>query len=163
MSFREMAPGTTGLPLTPHPGAFGVQRQHHTHEGVDLYAPDKTPVHAVEAGVIVKIEWFTGPRANTPWWLDTQAVFVEGESGVVVYGELMASPGLEEGSHVGAGDCLGVLSPVLRRDKGRPITMLHIELHTHGTREAPAWETERPHTLKDPTPFLMAVCRGALD
>ena len=157
VSFQVMPEGSTGLPLAPHPGAFGITRAHHTHEGVDLYAPEGTPVHAVERGQVVRIEWFTGQDAASPWWNDTQAVFVEGESGVVVYGELLADPDLSEGLHIPAGALLGTLVPVLRQDKGRPMTMLHLELHEPGTRAAPPWETQRPASLRDPTPFLQAI------
>lgn len=159
LSFQTMPSGSTGLPLPPHPGAFGVVRTHHTHEGVDLYAPEGTPVKAVEAGVVVRIEWFTGPRADFPWWNDTQAIFIEGASGVVVYGELLADVACVEGARVLPGDLLGRLVPVLRQDKGRPMTMLHLELHTHGARSAPAWEGRRPVSLLDPTPNLLKLCQ----
>lgn len=154
-SFAHLPAAHTGLPLSPHPGAFGCPRKHHVHEGVDLYAPEGTPVRAVEAGEVVKIEPFTGPAAQSPWWQDTLAVFVEGESGVVVYGEITPHPDLATGQRVDAGQILGVVKTVLRHDKGRPCAMLHLELHVPGTREAPAWETARPATLLDPTPFLL--------
>lgn len=155
-SFATLPAGCTGLPMSPHPGSFGFVRRHHTHEGVDLYAPEGTPVSCVEAGVVVRVEDFTGPAAQTPWWLDTQAVFVEGESGVVVYGEIRPLEGIEEGVRVLQGQALGVVVPVLRRDKGRPGTMLHIELHRPGTREAPAWDLTRPSSLLDPTEHLLS-------
>lgn len=154
--------GTTWLPLAPHPGAFGVRRAHHTHEGVDLYAPEGTAVSPVEPGVVVVIEPFTGASAGCPWWRDTWAVFVEGASGVVVYGEIIPNPELAIGQRVALGQILGRLTPVLRADKGRPMTMLHLELHTRGARAAPAWEDERPGTLQDPTAYLLgAVCNAA--
>jgi hypothetical protein len=154
---RPPPSGATWLPLPPHPGAFGVRRRHHTHEGVDLYAPAGTPVMPVEPGRVVVIEPFTGPKANTPWWHDTDAIFVEGDSGVVVYGELRPAPGINVGQWVTPGLILGHLTPVLREDKGRPMTMLHLELHAPGTRAAPAWETERPATVQDPTVGLRAA------
>ena len=138
-SFRVLPEGLTGLPLRPHPGAFGVQRQHHVHEGVDLYCEPGTPVFAVEAGVVVRVMPFTGPRAGLPWWLDTQAVMVEGPSGVVLYGEIEAS--VAEGAYVEGGQQLGQVTRVLRHDKGRPLSMLHLELHEPGTRSAPEWRT----------------------
>ncbi len=79
------------IPLKPHPGAFGVLRKHHTHEGVDLYATEGEAVYAVEKGVVIAVEDFTGPKAGSPWWLDTQSVLIEGAVGVVCYGELIAS------------------------------------------------------------------------
>lgn len=153
-SFRDLRPGETGLPLPPHPGAYGVRRKHHTHEGVDLYVPCGTPVVAVEAGEVVAVKPFTGPHANLPHWLDTWAVFVEGPSGVVVYGEI--APHVKVGAQVVAKQLLGVVVPVLAKDKGRPRHMLHLELHTPGSRMAPEWlvHEDKPAVLRDPTPFL---------
>lgn len=157
LSFQRMAPGETGLPLAPHPGAFGVLRTHHTHEGVDLYAPHGTPVFAVEPGVVVAVKPFTGPHAGPTLahWLNTWAVFVEGPSGVVVYGEV--EPAVTVGATVSAGETLGTISTVLVKDKGRPRAMLHLELHVAGSRIAPEWlvHDERPSQLLDPTPYLM--------
>lgn len=156
LSFQRMQAGETGLPLALHPGAFGVQRLNHTHEGLDLYAPHGTTVFAVEAGVVVAVKPFTGPHAGLPWWLDTWAVFVEGPSGVVVYGEV--APMVAEGTVVAAGEALGTVSTVLAKDKGRPRAMLHLELHVTGSRIAPEWlvHDERPAQLLDPTPFLLS-------
>ncbi len=158
MSFQMMKPGDTALPLPPHPGAFGVTRAHHVHEGVDLYCVEGTPVQAVEAGTIVAIIPFTGPRANSDWWHDTDAVLVEGASGVVLYGEV--SPvGKRVGDTVQRGETLGQVKQVLRTEKGRPMSMLHLEVHAAGTRDAFEWTiaTGKPPSLRDPTPFLKAA------
>ncbi|WP_434715656.1 peptidoglycan DD-metalloendopeptidase family protein [Paraburkholderia sp. A3RO-2L] len=161
MSFQSMAADETGLPLAPHPGAFGVRRANHTHEGVDLYAPEGTPVSAVEAGLVVAVVPFTGPHAGLPWWLDTWAVFVEGPSGVVVYGEI--APSVREGDKLAAGQLLGTVLTVLAKDKGRPRAMLHLELHRAGSRSAPEWleHDARPDVLLDPTPHLLKVAAAA--
>lgn len=142
-----------------HPGAFGARRKHHTHEGVDLYAPEGTPVFAVEAGVVTAVKPFTGPHAGLPWWEDTWAVWVEGDSGVVLYGEI--TPTVVVGKHVGAGECVGQVMRVLRKDKGRPTSMLHLELHQAGSVAAPEWlGLERPATLRDPTSLLLACAES---
>ncbi len=155
-SFGQYGPGHTGLPLFPHKGAFAVPRKFHVHEGVDLYVPEGTAVCAVEAGTVVDIQPFTGLHADTPWWEETWAVLVQGGTGVVVYGEIVPRLGLELNMHVPAGELLGRVKRVLKVDKGRPVSMLHLELHTHGTRVCPAWErhAEPPSTLRDPTPYL---------
>lgn len=158
--FKTHEAGTTGLPVGErHPGAFGHVRRNHVHEGVDLYCPDGTPVVTVEPGIVVAVIAFTGPGAEppSPWWHDTQAVLVEGASGVVVYGEVIAERKI--GDRVAAGDHLGRVTPVLRKDKGRPMTMLHLELHRHGERDAYEWTEEggRPPSLLDPTPHLLAM------
>lgn len=152
-SFRRFGAFETGLPLPPHPGAFGVVRKHHTHEGVDLYVPQSTPVMAVEDGVVAQVDVFTGPTLGQPWWHQTKAVWVDGSSGTVVYGEI--APHVRPGQEVKRGEIVGVVMRVLKKDKGRPMSMLHLELHEIGSRQAPEWTADRPPVLKDPTPFLM--------
>jgi hypothetical protein len=73
----------------------------------------------------------------------------------VVYGEVTSTVAV--GDMLEAGACLGHVARVLRNDKGRPTCMLHIELHRHGARTAPPWDTldARPETLLDPTPLLL--------
>ncbi len=168
-SFRTFPPDTTGLPLGGHLGAFGVARKHHVHEGVDLYCPAGTPVHAVEDGVVVAIIPFTGSKAMSPWWHDTDAILIEGATGVVVYGEVETF--FDVGDKVHAGEFIATVRTVLKIDKGRPMSMLHLELHEHGARDAPEWPlaehvrspqldadpssaSTRPSTLRDPTGFL---------
>ena len=157
LSYEWIKGAQTPLPLPPHPGAFGVKRKHHFHEGIDLYAPEGTDVYAVEDGVITSIQAFTGAQASSPWWHDTMAVFIEGASGTVVYGEI--TPTLKTGDIVKAGALIGHVKTVLKKDKGRPMAMLHLELHEKGTIDAPEWpiDGKRPHTLKDPTPYLQKV------
>lgn len=112
-------------------------------------------VTAVEDGEVVAVLPFTGPAAESPWWLPTWAVLVEGVSGVVLYGEIEPVPSL---AHVRAGDPVGHVLTVLRHDKGKPTQMLHLELYEHGTRDCVWWrEGERPKNLLDPTEQLKKV------
>ena len=160
LSFQSMGQGQTALPLPPHPGAFGVVRKHHRHEGIDLYAPEGTEVCAVEDGVVVAVINFTGEKAGSPWWHDTQAVMIEGASGVVLYGEI--STKLSVGQSLQAGDLIGQIKTVLKQDKGRPMSMLHLELYEAGAREALEWPVEKqaaPAGLCDPTPYLRKLAK----
>ena len=147
------------VPLFPHKGAFAATRKYHMHEGVDLYADDGEQVFAVEDSIIVKIENFTGLNANppSPWWEDTMAVLAEGASGVVVYGEIDPLWTLSERSILRRGDLVGFVKRVLRVDKGLPMSMLHLELHVHGTTSTCEWKRGEypPETLRDPTYFLI--------
>jgi murein DD-endopeptidase MepM/ murein hydrolase activator NlpD len=143
--------------LPDAPGQFGAVRKHDVHTGVDLYAEPGTPVHAVEDGLIVSIEDFTGPSAGSPWWLETKAILVEGASGVVCYGELDVAEDIRVGMMVPRAARLGAVLPVLRKFKGRPTTMLHLELYERGTRASVIWNLgeERPAGLLDPTSRLL--------
>lgn len=152
-SFQTTPANIGEIPVELHVGAFGVQRKNHTHEGIDLYAPEGTAVFAVERGVVVVVEPFTGPAAGSPWWCDTQCVLIEGQSGVVVYGEISAQ--VAPGDMVQSGQQIGTIARVLPKNKGRPQDMLHLELHTHGTRSCPEWVHDRPITLLDPTPYCL--------
>lgn len=139
------------------PGQFGAVRRHDVHTGVDLYCPAGSLVVAVEGGAVVAVEDFTGPDAGSPWWLPTQAVLVEGASGVVVYGEV--APLVAPGDRVEAGGPVGAVLRVLRRDKGRPTAMLHLELMVPGSRATVWWRLGQdwPAPLLDPTPRLKAA------
>lgn len=172
----------TEIPVGAHVGAYGAVRAFHTHEGVDLYCPEGTPVYAMEDGVVVHTEWFTGPMAGFDCWNDTQAVMIEGASGVINYGEILFVDGIAEGAKIMQGELLGHVRTVLKKDKGRPMSMLHVELYEKGYRgKAIALEHCRPGAievaalfqggvpvaipavLKNPTSLLMAAMANVPD
>ena len=137
-----------------HPGSFGFRRRFDVHTGIDLYCEDASLFRAIEAGTIVAVIPFTGPTAGSPWWNDTDAVLIEGESGVILYGEV--EPIVEVGEVIEPGEVLGTVKTVLLKDKGRPMTMLHLELYVHGTREPIWWplDVPQPEGLLDPIVLL---------
>jgi hypothetical protein len=122
----------------------------------------------MEDGEVVSVEQFTGGD-ESPWWNDTWAVLVRGKSGVIVYGEISSK--VEVGQWVSAGDTIGVVSTsVLKKFKGRPMVMLHMELMTHDScdhlrdpnasdvRGGTLWwkgDQRMPKQLLDVTPLLM--------
>lgn len=147
-----------------HPGAFGVKRHKHVHTGVDLYAPYGCPVRAIEDGVVIKIDWFTGPSIDMPWWNDTRAVYIEGKTGVFCYGEVREYPDLKVGDEVKQGDYFAYVVTVLKKYKGRPMSMLHLELYGHGYTDTwREWKIgdPKPEHLKDPTLYLLQVASGS--
>lgn len=151
-----------GIPVTPHPGAFkAVRRDNHIHTGVDLYTDEGASVSACEEGVVVSIEPFTGPKDNSPWWKDTDAILIEGKSGVICYGELEPVPFLKVGYKVNRGTTIGYVKRVILEGKERPeITgwkpnMLHLELYPHGTTKASDGYINVRDFLQDPTPYLL--------
>ena len=84
---------------------------------------------------------------------------------MIVYGEIDPSyPHLQVGDIVKKGDTLGIIYlPVLRKYKGRPMVMLHLELMIPGSREPVWWITRetKPIELCDPTPFLISTIRSS--
>lgn len=144
-------------------GQFGAARKFDRHTGVDLYCHEHATVAAVESGVVVAVEDFTGPSAGSPWWMPTQAVLVAGRSGVVVYGEIQ--PDVCAGCTVRAGQRVGTVLRVPRKSKGAtPTSMLHLELLQHSARASAAtWHVgdDCPAGLLDPTPHLLRALHVA--
>jgi murein DD-endopeptidase MepM/ murein hydrolase activator NlpD len=143
-----------------HPGSFGIDRHQHVHTGVDLYTAHGMPVRAMEDGKVIQISWFTGPSINLPWWNDTRAVYIQGRYGVFNYGEIQEVPTLKVGDTVKAGYLIGHVMTVLRKWKGRPMSMLHVELYDDGyVDDWKEWKIgdPKPEHLKDPTPYLLTI------
>jgi murein DD-endopeptidase MepM/ murein hydrolase activator NlpD len=138
----------------PAEGQFGAVRKHDTHTGVDLYAEVGTKVYAMESGTVVASMPFTGIAAESPWWLDTNCVMIEGASGVILCGEIETE--LKAGDFVFEGDLVGTILRVIKKDKGKPLAMLHLELYTPGTKEPVWWKLDepKPENLVDPTPLV---------
>jgi len=158
MSFQNIdIENQVEIPIEQHVGAFGVQRKMHVHNGIDLYCPPLDPVFAVEDGIVVDYRDWTGEGAGSPWWEDTEALLIEGESGAIAYGEICNTVGLKIGDKVSRGDHIGNVITVLKKDKGRPMTMLHFQGYKHGYTHAGGWDTNepQPEALFDPTPFLL--------
>jgi murein DD-endopeptidase MepM/ murein hydrolase activator NlpD len=152
---KWLYPLKKSLILPDELGSFGYVRKFHTHEGIDLYGEQNESVFAVEDGIVVGIEWFTGEYTNpkTDWWNNTQGLLVEGESGVVVYGEILINKDIKIGNQINRGQKVGELETVLKKDKGRPMTMLHLELYEKGIKKTGEWDhgNPKPEGLLDPT------------
>ena len=147
------------IPIHPHVGSFGIRRRHDVHNGVDLYAPVDTQAFAVEDGEIVDICHLTGILAGCDWWLPPQAVYVKGNSGIVVYGEICPNEKLKIGNKIEVGSLIGTVQRVIVKDKGRPMSMLHLELHAEDTIHAGTWKIgeKTPKGILDPTKYLIKI------
>lgn len=148
------------IPQGDHPGAFAFKRKHHIHEGIDLYSAQTALVHTISTGVVIAKYQFTGAAVGMPWWNDTYAIAVADETGIWVYGELQLPQVHNLGDTIETGRYLGQLKPVLKVDKGRPMTMLHLERWKPFT--APhtfLWQLDQPQPdfLLDPTPLLLEI------
>lgn len=142
------------------PGTFGFIRKHDVHTGVDLYTKENEEVFAIEDGIVVKIDVFTGPKIGMNWWNETWAVMIEGESGVINYGEIKSNCIINQ--KIKKGDVIGFVIPVLPPNKirldisGHSCSMLHVELYKFGCRDFASWELGQPQpkNLLDPTELL---------
>jgi murein DD-endopeptidase MepM/ murein hydrolase activator NlpD len=127
------------IPVCLHYGAFEVKRKWDVHTGIDLYSPLNSPVYAIESGEIVAIRPFTGKHAGCDHWNETWDVCIEGYSGTFSYGEIKPKETLKVGDMVNRGDVIGNVLQVLKKDKGKAMSMLHFSIHSH------SWK----HLLKD--------------
>ncbi len=145
------------LPTHTEVGGFGYVRKYDIHTGVDLYCNEGQEVYAMESGLIVNIEKFTGEWAGSPWWNATESILIEGKSGVILYGELIVDDAVRNLLFVNEGTLLGRITPVLKTYKGiTPCNMLHMELYTPGTRNSIVWNhnEQQASNLQDITPYL---------
>ena len=151
---------TKFIPEKPHPGSFGMDRRHHVHTGVDLYTKRGMDVYAVEDGKVIDIGLFTGAAVGSPWWNETSYVYIEGESGIVCYGEIELAEIIVPGFAARRGEWIGDVTPVLKKGPKPEIPfhsdcMLHIELYVHGFTVGQEKEwligAPQPAYLIDPT------------
>jgi murein DD-endopeptidase MepM/ murein hydrolase activator NlpD len=144
-------------------GDFSFRRSFYHHPGIDLYCGFGQEIVAFESGIVVNIEEFTGPDANppSPWWNPTRSVMIEGNSGVLGYCEILPLPHVKVGTHIEEGEFIAMVVPVLKKDKGNGITMLHFEQYTPGTRNHVTWvlDEEKPEELMNPRQFLEKVVK----
>lgn len=135
-------------------GKFGAIRKHDVHTGIDLYCHPSSDVFAIEEGDVIDVGHFTGAAANSSWWNDTDYVVIKSKSGYILYGELSTS--LNVGDTVLYNQLIGSVRTVLKKNKGRPMTMLHLELYSE-YKEPVSWQLgqEKPIGLKDPTYLIM--------
>lgn len=154
------------IPEDNSPGSFGFKRSYYYHPGVDLYCEEDQEVIAIEDGVVVNIEIFTGPNATpmSPWWNETWSILVEGESGVIGYCEIEPHHSIVIGEQLKEGDIIGHVIPVLKKDKGNGCSMIHLEKYKAGTKGHVTWHIgqEKPDELEDPTELLESINTDSL-
>lgn len=152
----------TEIALAPHPGSFGFVRKNHTHEGVDLYCEEGDFIYCAEEGIFQGYCLFTGEEVGSPWWNTTYSAIIKHKDFVGVYGELIPiAPNVPTGYPVNPGYILGMAVPVLKKNKGRPMTMLHFEMYNEDITECADWKpnTPQPSNLLDPTQYLIDLAR----
>lgn len=151
----------SGIPINYHPGSFGFKRREKYHTGVDLYCKEGDPVFAVQKGLVTSVEKFTGAWDGSPWWLNTECILIQGDSGTICYGELI--PKVIVGQYVSKGEIIGHITPVLPEERlridipGHSCSMLHLELYLgYYSKASTSWEQGRKElNLYDPTVDLL--------
>ena len=121
------------LESIPPANRWGAIRKFDRHTGVDLACEEGTEVLAFEDGIVTDVYRFTGASIGFPFWAETDCCVVEGKSGIILYGE-MFPPIVKIGDSVKEGQVLGTIKTVLLKDKGLPMSMLHIEWYEFGYR-----------------------------
>lgn len=141
---------TPSIPKLNSAGDFGYKRSTYHHTGIDLYCHVNQEIVAIEDGVVVHMEHFTGAKAipSSPWWNDTWSIMIEGKSGVIGYCELIYDTQLIIGTKIKSGDVIGSIIPVLKKDKGNGIAMLHIEHYISGTHYHVTWDLHKPQPIE---------------
>jgi murein DD-endopeptidase MepM/ murein hydrolase activator NlpD len=159
MSFKPLNSfEVTKIPEPGHPGSFGTSRKFDVHTGVDLYCKNLEDVSPMKEGTVVRVGSFTGEKTNTPWWNDTDYIMVRSDDEVLLYGEVTAY--VKVGQYVKRGDLIGRVKQVLKKDKGLPMSMLHVEMYDVDFNEEPVeWKLgeEKPDKLLDPTELLKSI------
>ena len=137
-----------------HPAGFGYSKNHNVHTGIDLYVPESSSVHSVEAGTVIDIFNFTGPKTLYPQLLPTEAIVIHGATGLVLYGELQVLKDIQFGQLIGAGT---KIANIICAVPDQP--MLHLELHKPGSKIPSVWKQGQPQpkSLLDPTSYLLSL------
>lgn len=137
-----------------HPAGFGYSKNHNVHAGVDLYVPDNIPVMSVETGTVVNIFQFTGPGTPYSSLFQTEAIMIEGATGVVLYGEVEVKKDIQIGQLIEAGSKIANIKCAIQDQP-----MLHLELYKHGTKTPCVWKqgNSQPKSLLDPTSYLLSL------
>lgn len=152
-----------------HPGAFGYVRKNHVHEGVDIYANEFDFVYIPKQMQAVSWIAFTGEVAGSPWWHNTYALVAWDleERKTLVFGEISSKGGVFENGFerklLSAGSCIGMVSRVLRNDKGRPCNMVHVEMYEGFVESSIGlWglNKEKPAGLIDPSDWLIRCAKS---
>lgn len=160
-------------PISGDPGSFWEDRGDRNHCGVDIYAPRRSPVLAVDTGRVAEVGIFTSPR-DVPYWIVTFYLLIRHDDGQVSKYAELEEVLVEEGDIARAGDVIGLVGCVLNPEKitknspgyvqrlkeNGNSSMLHFELYQgmplppHDYLGGNAFKPSRPSNLLDPKPLL---------
>lgn len=143
------------LPSLESQNCFAAKRKHDYHTGVDLFCEENDEVYSMYDGIVTSVIEFTG-YSESPWWNDTLAVMIYHPEiqKTFLYGEILTK--IKVGRTVKAGQEIGRVKTVLKKDKGKPMTMLHMECYKGLQNNAVWWYHDKkcPNNLEDITKYL---------
>jgi murein DD-endopeptidase MepM/ murein hydrolase activator NlpD len=164
------------VPKSGTQGAFWEYRKDRHHCGVDIYAPEGSPVLSVANGRVVETGEFSSPEI-LPYWNQTYYVLIRNQDGVFCKYAELAGVQVVVGESVKAGQILGRVGQVLNCQKvganspqyiqelinGQQASMLHFELYAAIRMDCPNYlggnwfKNRKPNGLLDPTGYLDIV------
>jgi murein DD-endopeptidase MepM/ murein hydrolase activator NlpD len=117
------------IPGAPIVSGFGMRvdpvlHTHLMHEGIDIWAPEGTPIHAAGSGTVI----WAGDRHGYG-----NAVFIDHGQGVVTVYAHQSKVGVAVGQHVGTGDTIGYVGHTGLAAGPH----LHFEVRVNGTAYDP--------------------------
>ena len=143
------------LPSLESQNCFAAKRKHDYHTGVDLFCEENDEVYSMYDGIVTSVIEFTG-YSESPWWNDTLAVMIYHPEiqKTFLYGEILTK--IKVGRTIKAGQEIGRVKTVLKKDKGKPMTMLHMECYKGLQNNAVWWYHDKkcPNNLEDITKYL---------
>lgn len=164
------------IPDKPSAGSFWEDRGDRFHCGIDLYAPERSDVVAIEEGIVVDIGIATTPE-KIPYWNKTYYIIIRNISGTFCkYAELDdIIPKI--GESIRPKQLIGKVGLVLnskkinrtspkyiQKLKNKNPSMLHLELYlkdpitTHDKYLGGNWfDNKKPTNLIDPTAYLKSI------
>jgi murein DD-endopeptidase MepM/ murein hydrolase activator NlpD len=115
------------LPEKGASGSFWEDRGDRRHCGVDIYAPEGSPVHAVEEGIVIRTSVFTS-REMVAYWNTTYAVLIKQVDGFLSRYAELGHVRVSKGDRVKAGQIIGVVGSVLNLQAVSEDAPLYIRL-----------------------------------
>jgi hypothetical protein len=144
----------TSVPKIHSPEDFGYPTFKGYSSGIDLCCSENTQVQAIEAGIVLNIKEYSGKNSNNPWWNSTKSVFVEGESGVIVYSGISPQQSIYIGGFISEGEIVGIVKALFSNK-----VMLNVQNYKMGNSEFIHWmkKQEQPEELINPRLLLNKI------
>lgn len=170
---------TKNLPEENSNGGFWKFRGDRYHCGIDIYAPVRSKVLAVDGGKVVDTGIFTSPEMIY-YWNKTYYIVIEHSGGLICRYAEMGGITVEKEESIKAGQLLGYVGEVINvgkvteespnyvmelKNNGRQ-SMLHLELYDgypllkDEYLGGNLFRNDKPENLLDPTTYLSTTIKS---